>query len=264
MGSLDHTATTALVTGGSAGIGKAIAAELHAGGARVVICGRDEERLRSAVADIDPDGTGRVLGIQADCTVAGDLHRLHAGAVEAFGPVTALVNNAGTSLRGPFLELTDEQWQADLDLKLLAAVRLSRLVAAGMVRRGAGGRIVNMVAITGKHPRAESAPTSVTRAAGIALTKVLSKEFASHRILVNAICLGIFESLQWDRRWRESVPPQPREDFYRDLAEQRGIALGRVGRPEEVAGLVSFLVSERGSYITGAAINLDGGTSHVV
>lgn len=251
----------ALVTGASAGIGKAVAARLYAEGARVAICARDEQRLAAAVAEIDTEGDGRVIGVPTDCRDAGELTRLYERTVEAFGPVTALVNNVGTSNRGAFLELTDEEWRDDIDLKLFAAIRLTRLVAADMVERQSGGRVVNVLSIGGKTPGAGSAPTTVTRAAGLALTKVLSKELAPHRILVNAICIGLVKSEQHDARWRAKGSPGDRDSYYAGLAESRGVPLGRVGEPEEVAGLVRFLVSEEGGYVTGTAVNVDGGTS---
>lgn len=257
-----HTATTALITGGSDGIGKAVATRLVAEGANVVVCARGEDRLRDAVAAIDPDQTGRAVGIAADCRRADELEHLHRQAVEAFGPVTALINNVGTSIRGGFLALTDEEWQEDLDLKLFSAIRLSRAVVPTMIERGVGGRIVNILSIGGKAPGAGSAPTTVSRAAGLALTKVLSKELAAHRILVNAVCIGTVKSGQHDRRQEETT--MDREDYYADLAKKRGIPIGRVAEAEEAAGLVTFLISEAGAFVTGAAINFDGGVSPVM
>lgn len=248
-----------LITGGSDGIGRAAATRLVAEGARVVVCGRDQRRLDAAVEHIDPAATGRAHGVQADCRDVEQLRALHAAAVELMGPVTALVNNVGTSVRGPFLELSDEQWMEDIELKLFAAIRLTRMVVPGMIDRGNGGRVVNVLSIGGKHPGPQSAPTTVTRAAGLALTKVLSKELAAHRILVNALCIGTIKSGQHDRRWEQRGGE--REDFYEELAAQRGIPIGRVGEAEEVAALINFLLSDEGSYVTGTAINIDGGTS---
>lgn len=253
---------TALVTGASAGIGKAIAARLYREGARVAICARTEGPLAKAVEEIDADASGRVVGIPTDCRDAAQLTRLYEGMVDAFGPVNVLINNVGTSSTGSFLELTDEDWQSDFDLKLFSAVRLSRLVAGDLVRRGRPGRIVNILAIAGKQPPAGSAPTAVTRAAGLALTKVLSKEFAPHQIPVNAVCIGLVKAEQHDARWRAAGGPESREQFYAELG--RGVPLGRVGEPEEVAGLVRLLVSDEGGFITGTAVNVDGGAASVL
>lgn len=254
-----HGGVVALVTGGTAGIGMAVAARLFREGARVAVCGRDPGRLAAAVSAISGGDSDRFLGVTADCAIAEDLVRLHEETVAAFGPVTTLVNNVGSSLKGPFLEVTEEQWRQDIDLKLFSAIRLTKMVAGRLIDLDQPGRVINVLSIGGKSPGAESAPTSVTRAAGLALTKVLSKELAPHRILVNAICIGAVESGQHDRRWERAGGD--RDDFYRQMAVDRNIPLGRVGRPEEVSGLISFLVSDQGSYITGAAINVDGGTS---
>lgn len=254
-----HQGVVALITGGSDGIGRSVAARLHREGARVAVCGRDPDHLSATVEQVSGGDGERFLAVQADCRRAEDLERLHEETVAAFGPVTTLVNNVGTSLKGPFLQVTDDQWQQDIDLKLFSAIRLTRLVTGRLVDLQQPGRVINVLSIGGKSPGAESAPTSVTRAAGLALTKVLSKEFAPHGILVNAICIGVVESGQHDRRWERSGVG--RDHFYRKMALDRRIPLGRVGKADEVSGLISFLVSDDGGYITGTAINVDGGAS---
>lgn len=254
-----HNGSVAMVTGGSDGVGRAIAARLHQEGACVAICGRRPDQLERAVDQMAPVGSDRLLATPADCSVAQDLERFHRETVGRFGAVDILVNNVGTSLIGAFTDLTDAEWQYDLDLKLMSAVRLSRMVVAPLVESGTGGRIVNVLSIGGKNPGAGGAPSAVTRAAGLALTKVLSRELASHAITVNALCIGTVESGQHERRrqmGRESL-----EDYYRRLVRERRIPAGRVGRPEEVAGLVAFLTSIEGAYISGTAINVDGGAS---
>jgi len=255
---------TVLITGGTAGIGLAAGLRLGAAGANVVVCGRDGARLAAAEAAIRAAGAPGALGVQADCSRSEDLMMLHRAARDAFGVVTGLINNVGTSLKGPFLGLTDDQWQADLDLKLFSAIRLSRSVIAELVETGQPGRIINILSVGGKHPGAATAPTTVTRAAGIALTKVLSKEFASKGILVNAVCIGAIKAKQHDDVWQASAADVDRETFYAELATKRAIPLGRVGEVEEVAGLIHLLMSEAGAYITGAAINVDGGASSSV
>jgi len=128
-----------------------------------------------------------------------------------------------------------------------------------MKRRG-GGRIINVTTIGGKTPAARSLPTSVTRAAGINLTKSLAAEYAVDKILVNTICLGVVKSAQWKRRMKDSDV----ETFYREMAEKLSIPLGRFGEAHELADLVAFLCSERAAFITGTAINFDGGMSATV
>ncbi|MPZ88751.1 MAG: SDR family NAD(P)-dependent oxidoreductase, partial [Nitriliruptorales bacterium] len=202
----------ALVTGGSDGIGRATAEGLAAEGAHVAICARGKERLRQAAEHIQARAPrSRVLPMVADVTIPPDLRRLHDEVVRTLGPVDVLVNNAGTSSRGAFTELADQDWQDDLDNKVLSAVRLTRLVIPQMRRRG-GGRIINVTAIVGKHPTGGSAPTAVSRAAGMALTKVLSKEYAASNILVNTVCIGTIESGQHDRRWEAAGRQQSREE----------------------------------------------------
>ena len=253
----------ALVTGASQGIGRAAATALAAEGASVALVARGEEHLAAAADEISSMAAKgvRVLPVAGDVRDAGEIRRIHDTVTSELGPVDVLVNNAGTSVRGSLLEVDDAAWADDIDLKLMAAVRLARLAVPGM-RAAGGGRIINVTSIGGKHPAAGSAPTTVTRAAGIALTKVLSKEFAPDNILVNAVCIGTVEAGQHDRRWQATAPEKTREQYYVDLAAQRNIPLGRVGRAEEAANVILFLASSASSYVTGTAINIDGGMSH--
>ena len=183
----------AAITGGSDGIGKATAARLLAEGARVAICGRDEQRLAEAAAEL-----GDVLAIQADVSSAEDIERFIAETVAQLGGLDILVNNAGVSNAHPFDEVDDDTWTGDLDMKLAAAVRTSR-AALPSLRTSGHGRIINVTAIGGKHPGAGSLPTSVSRAAGIALTKAMSRDLAADGILVNTVCIGLVKSGQQAR-----------------------------------------------------------------
>ncbi len=248
----------AIVTGGSQGIGRASALRLAQEGASVVIAARGRELLDQVALEIRAAG-GSVAAVQADVSRAEDCARLVAEAVGAFGRLDILVNNAGTSATGEFESVTDDIWQADFELKLFAAIRLARLAIPHMKQQG-GGRIVNITNIGAKQPRAKSMPTTVTRAAGLAFTKALSKEFAPHQILVNTVCIGLVRAGQHERKAEKAgiVP----EQAYANMAKD--IPLGRVGRAEEVANAIAFLASEAASYITGTSINLDGGTSAVL
>jgi len=249
-----------LVTGGSDGVGAAVARILAGERARVCICARNVQRLE-AFADELRAGGGDILAVRADVTDYEQLVEFVSKAHDCWGRVDGLVNNAGEALSGPFLDLTDNVWHDDLELKLLAAIRLCRLVYPAMKESG-GGSIVNVINIAAKAPPASSMPTAVSRAAGMALTKALSKEWATDAIRVNAINIGIVASGQW-RRW--AVERGISEDeIYEQTAARRSIPLGRVGRAEEVGDLVAFLMSKRGGYITGASINVDGGLSPVV
>jgi NAD(P)-dependent dehydrogenase (short-subunit alcohol dehydrogenase family) len=252
----------AIVTGGSNGLGLASAGRLAAEGAAVAICARDEGRLKAAADCLRATGAA-ILDLPADVTQPGDLERLVSRTVQDFGRVDILVNNAGTSDARGFEIVDDAAWQADLELKLFAAVRGARLCVPHM-RRAGGGRIVNILNNGAKAPAARSLPTSVSRAAGLALTKALSKELAPDRILVNAVLIGLVKSGQWERRWARQEGGGTLEAFYERLARERGVPVGRVGEAEELGALVAFLTSAQAAYITGAAINFDGGLSPVV
>jgi NAD(P)-dependent dehydrogenase (short-subunit alcohol dehydrogenase family) len=247
----------ALVTGGTQGIGRATALRLAAEGAAVVIAARGQAGLDAVAAEIRAAG-GSVAAVQADVARAEDCERLVAAAVAAFGRLDILVNNAGTSSTGEFESVTEETWREDLELKLFGAIRLSRLAIPHMKAQG-GGRIINITTIGAKQPRAKSMPTTVTRAAGLAFTKALSKEYAPHNILVNTVSIGLIRSAQQDAKAAKGgLTP---EQWYDKLGAD--VPLGRVGRPEEVANVIAFLASDAASYVTGSSINLDGGASGV-
>jgi NAD(P)-dependent dehydrogenase (short-subunit alcohol dehydrogenase family) len=253
----------AVITGGSEGIGRGTARSLGREGANVVICARRADVLERAAQDVAEDTGAQVVPVQADVTQAADVERVIQTAVDRFGRLDILVNNAGTSRTGAFEELSDQTWQADLDLKLFGAIRASR-AAIPHLRRGGGGSIINILNLASKAPGPRSYPTSVSRAAGLALTKALSKEFAADRIRVNAILIGLIKSGQHERRWQAAGAHGSLEEFYAELARSAAVPLGRVGEADEVGDLIAFLCSARGAYISGVAINMDGGASAVV
>jgi NAD(P)-dependent dehydrogenase (short-subunit alcohol dehydrogenase family) len=181
--------------------------------------------------------------------------------MNAFGKVDIFVNNAGQSTRGPSETLTDEMWQADLDLKLFAQIRFCRLVFPQMKQRR-WGRIISVLNIGAKAPGADSAPTSVSRAAQMAFTKALSQEGAPYNVLANSLHVGVIVSDQIVRRHRSEGTNVSLEDYIRQAG--RGVPLGRMGRAEEFANVATFLASDAASYVTGCAINVDGGRSPVV
>jgi 3-oxoacyl-[acyl-carrier protein] reductase len=248
----------AIVTGGTQGIGRASALRLSAEGARVAIVARDAGRLERTLGELQGAG-GEALAVQADVSRAADCERVVAEVLGRFAGVDILVNNAGTSATGEFEAVSDATWQADFDLKLFAAIRLARLAIPHMKRAG-GGRVINITNIGAKQPRARSMPTTVTRAAGLALTKALSKEYAPDGILVNTICIGLVRAGQHERRAAQRGVDV--EALYAEMGKD--IPLGRVGQAEEVANVVAFLASAAASYVTGTSINLDGGTSAVL
>jgi NAD(P)-dependent dehydrogenase (short-subunit alcohol dehydrogenase family) len=243
-----------LVTGGSEGLGLALCHRLATEGARVALCARDPERLAAAATELAAAGA-EALAVAADVTAPGDLERFVDAALDRFKGIDGLVNNAGRSAARPVAETTDAEWHDDLELKLLAAVRLTRLVLPHL--RAAGGAVVNVLAIGAKTPAAASAPSSVSRAAGLALTKALSRELGPDGIRVNAVLIGLVASGQWERM--AAAQGVSVDELYRRLAEGAGVPLGRVGRAEEFADTVAYLLSARASYVTGVALNLDGG-----
>jgi NAD(P)-dependent dehydrogenase (short-subunit alcohol dehydrogenase family) len=259
---LELRGKVAVITGASDGIGRATAERLAAEGAAVTLCARRPEPLVAVAEGIVAAG-GQALAVPADVSRPGAVEGVVAAAVERFGRLDILVNNAGRSAARPFDAVDDADWAADLDLKFHAAVRAVR-AALPHLRAQGGGRIVNVVAVAGKTPGAGSLPTSVSRAAGLALTKALSKDLAGDRITVNAVCIGMIKSGQWVRRWQAEAQPGTLDEFYERAARAAGIPLGRVGEAAEAADLIAFLVSARAAYITGVAINMDGGVSAVL
>jgi NAD(P)-dependent dehydrogenase (short-subunit alcohol dehydrogenase family) len=247
------------ITGASDGLGAACALRLAQAGARLALCARGEEKLR-AVADSLKNAGAEVLAIPTDVTQPEALKHFAQSAASRFGQLDGLVNNAGASAAQAFDGVDDAAWQADLDLKLMAAIRLTR---AGLpLLRKHGGSVVNVLALAAKTPGAKSVPSSISRAAGMALTKALSKELGADQIRVNAVLIGLVQSGQWERKAKQSNVST--ESLYAQMAKDAAIPLGRFGRSEEMADLVSFLLSERAAYVTGTAINFDGGMSSVV
>ena len=250
---LGLTGKVAIVTGGSEGLGRATGMRFAAEGCHVMICARRKDVLEQASKAIRKETGVQVRAQPADVTRPADEEAVVNATIAAHGGVDILVNNAGTSMAGSFESMDDAAWTADIDVKLMAAIRFCRLVIPQMKKRG-GGRIVNVTTVGGKVPVARALPTSVTRAAGINLTKSLANEYASDHILVNTVCLGLVKSAQWERRAKGDL-----EGYYREVAKR--VPVGRVGEAEEFADLVAFLCSARAAYITGAAINFDGGMS---
>ena len=240
--------------------GGSLARRFAESGAGVAILARGADDLKLARAALAKDGL-EVRDYVCDVSKAADISRTYEKVVADFSKVDVPVNNAGTSRAMAFETVTDEIWQEDLDLKLFAAIRPSRLVWPGM-RERKWGRIINVLNVGAKAPAAASTPTSVSRAAGMALTKAMVNEGGPHNILVNAMLVGLIVSDQWVKRHAAKAPDTDFGAFTRDLA--KGVPLGRMGTAEEFANLACFLASEQGSYITGTAINVDGGRSPVV
>ena len=251
----------AVITGGSLGLGRAMAQRFAESGAEVGIVARRADVLAEAKSAIEAATGGTVHPIEGDVSTAEGCQAVYDAAVSAMGQVDVIVNNAGSSQRGPFIDITDEAWQADLDLKLFAAIRLCRLAMPGM-RARKWGRIINVLNTGAKAPPAEGAPTAVSRAAGMALTKVLAKEGVADNVLVNALLVGRIESDQWVRRHAAEDKGRSLDAYYAEMGES--LPMGRLGTAEEFANAACFLASEQGSYISGVALNVDGGLCPVV
>jgi 3-oxoacyl-[acyl-carrier protein] reductase len=252
----------ALITGASDGLGLAMAQRFAASGASVAMLARTKPTLEAAAEGVRAHAPGvTVAPIACDVAKADDVARGFAAAEGALGGIDIVVNNAGVSARGAFETITDEAWQEDLDLKLFAAIRLGRLAWPGMAARR-WGRVINVLNTGAKAPPVEGCPTAVSRAAGMALTKVMANEGAAHGILVNALLVGLIESGQW----RRAHAADPRGITWDQWKAEKGarVPLGRIGTAEEFAATACFLASDEAGYVTGTAINVDGGASPVV
>jgi NAD(P)-dependent dehydrogenase (short-subunit alcohol dehydrogenase family) len=247
---------TAIITGGSKGIGLHTAIVLAEEGANVVIVARGAEDLDKAVAVIKERTGADALAVVGDVTSKDDAERTVAKAVETFGRLDIVVNNAGTSAAAPFDRVDADAWTRDLDLKLFGAIHFSR-AALPHLRQAGGGSIVNVTASFAKTPGASSLPTSVSRAAGMALTKAMSRDLAPDGIRVNTVGIGLIRSRQIEARWQKEAPGLSWEAYARD--PKHDVPLGRIGDTAEAARVIAFLASDAASYVTGTSVNIDGG-----
>ncbi|MDA0351354.1 MAG: SDR family oxidoreductase [Chloroflexi bacterium] len=261
---LGLTGKVAIVTGGSDGIGKAAARALAREGARVAICARRPDVLEAAAAELRAETGGEVIGIVCDMTKQAEVKALVADVVGRWSQLDILVNNAGTSSAMPVESLDEEALSYDLQLKVYGAVYASQAAIPHMKALGSG-RIINITTGGGKAPGASSLPTSLSRAAGIALTKAMSRDLAPANILVNTVCIGLIKAGQHERRveaMQDTNPALTLDDHYENMSGR--VPLGRVGEAQEAGDVICFLASERASYVTGASINVDGGVAPVV
>lgn len=248
----------ALVAAASRGLGRATAEALSREGARVAIAARNEGTLQQAAREIQKATRKAVLPVQADLTVPEDIEKLVSAVRKALGPIEILVNNAGGPRPGVFTEMADEDWAGAVDLNLMSAVRLTRLVLPAM-RECRWGRIINITSYAVKQPIPTLILSNTARAGVAAMAKTLAHQVAADNITVNNVCPG---HMLTDRLREIARATAERENATeRDvMAEwERAIPAGRLGRPEELASLIAYLASEQAGYITGATIQVDGG-----
>jgi 3-oxoacyl-[acyl-carrier protein] reductase len=259
-----------VVTGASRGIGRETARLLCAEGADVLLVGRDEERLEAAreeaaSAGAEPGGRAEALALDVTADDAGE--RMVAAAVERFGSLDALVNNAGAARWRDLDDVPDEDWYAQYELNVMAPLRAMRAAAPPMAERG-WGRIVNVCSTAGKRPSAAMPEYSVAKAAELSLSRLFADRYAKRGVLVNAICPGPVEAEMWMEpgglldQSRRMSGAESREEALATAGSKRPI--GRLAEVGEVAGAIVFLCSERASYVSGAAWSVDGGTVQVI
>jgi 3-oxoacyl-[acyl-carrier protein] reductase len=240
---IDLTGKTAFVTGSTRGIGLAIAQTLYGAGAKVAVVGREAERARAVAASLGE----RAAGVACDVAQADQVESAIKSAEQALGPIDILVNNAGLTRDNILLRLSEDDWDTVIDANLKGAFLTTKALVKGMMKRRTGW-IINIGSIVGLTGNKGQANYAASKAGLIGLTKSVAKEYASRNILVNCIAPGFIETDMTD-----ALPAEARATLLEE------IALGRLGRPDDVAGAVLFLVSDLAAYITGQVLVVDGG-----
>lgn len=254
----------AVVTGGSEGIGKAAAHIMAEEGVNVVILARTQSKLDDAVTEISGTAVGTIEGISCDVSNGDSVKAAFGQILDKHGKVDILVNNAGHGNANTFEALDEEMLDEDLQLKVYGGMFCSKAVLPGM-RAQKWGRIINITTAAGKAAGYSTMPTALSRAAGIAMTKSMSKEYGVDNVLVNTVCIGSIRSAQNLRHAEAAVAAgevATTEEYY--VERCKTVPVLRVGEAREAGDLIAFLASDRASYISGTAINMDGGAAPVV
>lgn len=248
----------AIVTGGSRGIGRAVAAQLSAEGARVVVVGRDPSALEAVVEDL---GADRTLAVRADVTDPHAATRLVASCVARFGPPDVLVNNAGGAAPARMEDLVESDWREAFELNLFSAVRMSAVCAPLMAESG-WGRLVHVASVSAREPDPAFAPYSAAKAALVNLSGSLARAWGSRGVLSSCVLAGITltEMVERNVATAAEVRDTTSDEVMSRLLRRQDVPVGRFGEPDEVAAAVVFLASAAASWVNGATLEVDGGT----
>jgi NAD(P)-dependent dehydrogenase (short-subunit alcohol dehydrogenase family) len=262
---LELTGRVAVVTGGTSGIGLSTVRRFLDEGLSVALCARNRERVDAVVAELAATAGERIFGAVADVLDAGQLAAFRDAVAARFGRVDVLVNNAGKSRLASLDALDDAAWTEELELKFFGLLRPTRAFLP-LLRASDAASIVYVSSLLAKQPEEKLVSTSAARAGALNLVKTMSLDFAP-AIRINSILLGVIDTGQWDARYVARCAasgPIERDAYLAELAAERGIPLGRIGRPEEVAAAIAFLASPLCGFMTGAVVEISGGFSRYV
>jgi NAD(P)-dependent dehydrogenase (short-subunit alcohol dehydrogenase family) len=262
---LELAGRVVVVTGGTSGIGRSAVERFLEEGASVAFCARDAQRVGAVTAELARTAPDRVLGVVADVLDSAQLDAFAAAVEQRFGGVDVLVHNAGKSRMTPLDKLADADWTEELELKFFGLLRPTRAFLP-LLRKSDAASMVYVSSLLAKQPEARLVSTSAARAGALNLAKTMSFEFAPS-IRVNSVLLGVIDTGQWEARLaarRAAGETIERDAYISELARERGIPLGRIGRPEEVAAAIAFLASPLCGFMTGTVVEISGGFSRYV